>query len=253
MSSFEPQSASLHLPPVGPVAQNGQNYSLEWQLWQDRISILPEQENSPDKDRLEKLLMQLRSVEFSRPKTNEYSGEPVTLTTGQSIAGEPNQEKTQTRQSAAAAKNTSDANAADATLQLVRQVCQNPSVVEDSLELAELLYIKGYLKEAAVFYQETLNRQKLDKKISPGQKPWILYQMGNCLRQTDPVSASKVYKQLIAEFPDSQWAAPARVQDKIIDWLQKEKPLDLLKAAGSSFEFLVFSFELKSMNRKKGL
>jgi tetratricopeptide (TPR) repeat protein len=219
-------STEPNLPPVGPVAQNNQIARLKRQLWQENISLLPEQDNQPDRDQLEKLLLQLRSAEFHRVNTNEFTGEPVTITVGKSAGTPDPNQAAKNRQSAKAA---SDANTADAMPALLRQACKNPSAVQDSLELAELLYIKGYLKEAAVFYQETLDRQKPDKQPSPGQKPWILYQLGNCLRQSDPASASKAYKQLITDFPDSQWTASAKVQGKIIDWLQKEKPADILK------------------------
>jgi hypothetical protein len=215
--------------PVSPVASRlvgSQANSLARQLWQDRISSIPQQDFSADRDRLERLLMQLRSVGISRPQTGEYSAESLTVIIDKTPQrAEPNQPAAQAHPSTAAASKISDANTSDLVLLLIQQVCKNPSAVEDSFELAELLYIKGYLKEAAVFYQETLNRQK----FVPGQKAWVLYQIGNCLRQTDPASALTAYKQLIAEFSDCPWAEPAKAQEKMLDWLQKEKPRELLK------------------------
>ena len=224
------QAVSADLLSVKPVAQNVRSSSLEQQLWKDSISMFPEKDNLPERDQLQQLLERLRSVEFPRPRTDANFAEPLRLDSEKSLAAEPNKTESQDGRRAAA-KSAGDANSADKTLGLIRQVCQNPEKVEDSLELADMLYVKGYLKEAAVFYQETLNRQKPDKKISPGQKAWILYQTGNCLRQTDPAAASAAYKQLIAEFPDCPWAASARVQEKVLGWLVNEKPLDLLKAA----------------------
>ncbi len=197
--------------------------SLAKQLWQDRITSISEQSVSSSKDQLEKLLTQLRTVEISRPKAGENSAEPVTLTTAKT-------EKTAAAVSGdgktgGAASKISDTKTADLMLMLLGQVCKNPSTVEDSLDMAELLYVKGYLGEAAVFYKETLNRQK----FTPGQKPWVLYQVGNCLRRSDPAAAMAAYRQLITDFPDSPWTAPAKAQEKALDWLQKEKPRELLK------------------------
>jgi hypothetical protein len=219
-------SAGAEVPSAGAGATepaDSRTDSLAKQLWQDRITSISEQGASSSKDQLEKLLTQLRTVEISRPKAGENSTEPVTLTTEKTTKATP--AVSGEGKVGGAASKISDAKTVDLTLMLVGQVCKNPSTVENSLDMAELLYIKGYLGEAAVFYKETLNRQK----FTPGQKPWVLYQVGNCLRQTDPVSAMTAYRQLITDFPDSPWAAPAKAQEKALDWLQKEKPRELLK------------------------
>ena len=227
-------SDSPSLSSVGLLVQNGQANSLARQLWRDRISSIPQQDFSSERDRLERLLTQLRSVEISRPETGDYPAEPLAIvidkTSLPSGMAEPqraelSQPAAQVRPSTVGANKVPDANNSDLALLLIQQVCKNPSAVEDSFELAELLYIKGYLKEAAIFYQETLNRPK----FGPGQKPWILYQIGNCLRWSDPASALTAYRQLIVEFSDCPWAEPAKAQERMLDWLQKEKPRELLK------------------------
>jgi TolA-binding protein len=58
-----------------------------------------------------------------------------------------------------------------------------------------------------------------------------LFQIGNCLRDGDRPAAEKVYKQLIAEYPDSPWTDLARAEDKLLEWYQKENPHELIESA----------------------
>ena len=185
-------------------------------LWEQRISSIPQDGYSDWKTVLEKSVNQLRSVEISRPAKEGFSPEPIIIKTFKTF------EKTEPNK---AALTLPDANAGDSTAELVRKLCEKPSAVEDSFNTAELLYIKGYLKEASIFYRETLNRQKAVSK----QKAWVLYQVGNCLRNSDPNSSLASYRQLVSEFPDSPWTAAAKAQERILDWMQKEKVKELLK------------------------
>jgi TolA-binding protein len=126
---------------------------------------------------------------------------------------------------------------------------QHPERLNKPFELGELLFLSGHLKDAAICYQEALSRSSPDK-ADPNQKPqqdakvpdvglktsllsiqsraWILFQIGNCLRNDDPPTAMKMYKQLIAEYPDSPWVDLAKARSTLIDWYQKDNPRGLI-------------------------
>ncbi|GAF86608.1 unnamed protein product, partial [marine sediment metagenome] len=127
---------------------------------------------------------------------------------------------------------------ADQTLQALEKLSQHPDQIDNPLELAEVLFLSGYLKRAAVFYQEALNRHSADEAGPVQQAPalresrnraWILFQIGNCLRDEDRPTAAKMYRQLIVEYPDSLWTDLAKGQDQLISWYQKDQPQTLLK------------------------
>ncbi len=54
-------------------------------------------------------------------------------------------------------------------------------------------------------------------------RSWALYQSANCLRKQNPERAVELYNLLIAEFPNSTWAAAAMAQRKKIEWLKKNQ------------------------------
>ena len=59
-------------------------------------------------------------------------------------------------------------------------------------------------------------------------RAWILFQIGNCLKDDDLAKAQEMYRQLITECPGSPWAEPAKAREKLIDWYLKEKPRTLI-------------------------
>ena len=114
------------------------------------------------------------------------------------------------------------------TLQMLQDLMQNPEELSNPFELAEVLFLSGRLREAAVSYQEALHR--IDAKdISMAEtRAWILFQIGNSFKSNDMPAAGKVYGQLIAEYPNSSWAELAQAQANLIDWLQRDKPEELI-------------------------
>lgn len=116
----------------------------------------------------------------------------------------------------------------DQTLQMLKNLSQHPKQLDNPFELGEVLFLSGHLKEARLFYQEALNRRDANDIASAQDKAWILFQIGNCLRDGDPPMAIETYRQLITEYPDSLWADLAKAQDKLINWHQKDKPWTLI-------------------------
>jgi tetratricopeptide (TPR) repeat protein len=114
------------------------------------------------------------------------------------------------------------------TLEIFEEISQNPGRINDPLELAEILFHSGNLKEAAICYQEALNRISNEQTEQNPDKAWILFQTGNCLRNDDPSKANEMYRQLIIEFRDSPWADPAMARSNLINWYQQDKPETLI-------------------------
>jgi hypothetical protein len=73
--------------------------------------------------------------------------------------------------------------------------------------------------------------------VGSDDRAWILFQLGNCLRDSDPSAGSgqalqaarNAYRRLIAEYPDSLWTDLAKARESLIDWYLKDDPLTLIK------------------------
>jgi tetratricopeptide (TPR) repeat protein len=114
------------------------------------------------------------------------------------------------------------------TLQAIRNLSKNPGNINNPFELGETLFLSGYLKEAAIFYQEALKRKSPDDAGSARDRAWILFQIGNCLRNDDQPEAIKMYGQLITEYPNSPWKELADARRKLLDWFLKDEPRKLI-------------------------
>jgi tetratricopeptide (TPR) repeat protein len=109
---------------------------------------------------------------------------------------------------------------------------QNPSRVQDPLEAAELLFLSGRATDAVPFYEEALRRTRAGDAACVGDRAWILFQLGNCLRETDITKAQDAYTKLIAEYPDSPWTEMARASGRYLTWYQSTRPDQLRASAG---------------------
>jgi tetratricopeptide (TPR) repeat protein len=97
---------------------------------------------------------------------------------------------------------------------------QDPNMVTNPFELAESLYRVGRFKEAAACYRAALARSGVDKrhKVSESDQAWMLFQVGNCFVKTNPTEAIKAYRQLITDFPSSEWTPIAVGREQIVQW-----------------------------------
>ncbi|MHC4460062.1 MAG: tetratricopeptide repeat protein [Planctomycetota bacterium] len=233
-----------------PVAQSSNNHPAH-QLWQARISIAYVEKDKRNKNELQRIIEQIRSVEF---EPQEKVVKPVIVVVEPNPTTEPNETS-----SATEAPQESEVQKIelklpyeplkDQTLQMLKSLLQHPERLHNPFQLGEILFLSGHLKDAAICYQEALSRCSPDK-ADPNQKPqqdtkvadaiwktgtfsirnraWILFQIGNCLRDVDPTTSMKMYRQIIAEYPDSPWADLAKARSKLIDWFQKDKPRTLI-------------------------
>lgn len=204
--------------------------SLGRQLWWAGISAYQGEKDRQSKSRLRRIIEQVRSIEFKSPK---QTVEPVIIVKPVIATVEPNETSSHTEVKEESEKKTIEPRLpyeplTDRTLQLVGNLAQHPERSENPFALGEVLYHSGHLKEAAVFYQEALKRKGPDETGSARNRAWILFQIGNCLRDDDPLTAKKMYGILIAEYSDSPWIDLARAREGLIGWQQKDKPLTLI-------------------------
>ena len=199
------------------------------QLWQTWISLPQNKGDDKNKDELEQIIRQIYSIEF---KPQNKIPEPVIA-----VEPAPPNEPNKTSVDVATPEEPEEKQiepklpyqpVSERTLQMLKSLLQHPDQLEKPFELGEALFLSGHLKEAAIVYKEALNRKSPDKAGSAEDKAWILFQIGNCLRNDDFSAAAETYGKLIAEHPDSPWSDLAKAQYKLIDWYQKDKPRTLI-------------------------
>jgi len=213
-----------------PIAQSSNNHPAR-QLWQARISI-SHIEKAESKNELQRIIEQIRSVEF---EPREEVSKPVIV-----VEPGPTTEPNETSSAIEAPQEQEERKiklklpyepVTDQTLQMLKSMLQHPERLHNPFELGEVLFLSGHLKDAAICYQEALSRSPAsagDKAGPTRNRAWILFQIGNCLRDDDLPTAMKMYKQLIAEYPDSPWVDLAKAWSKLIDWYQKDNPRVLI-------------------------
>ncbi|MHC4543192.1 MAG: tetratricopeptide repeat protein [Planctomycetota bacterium] len=214
---------------ISPAIPENLSSNLERQLWRTGICAYEGEKDSKSKNKLKRLIEQIHSIEFKPPKQPEpfITIEPVPTTV------EPNKTPAEVEMKEKTEKQAIESKppykpVTDRTLQMLSNIRQDPNQLDNPFELGEVMYFSGYLKEAAVFYQEALNRTDPDKAESSRKRAWILFQIGNCLRDDDLTTAQKMYRQLIAEYPGSPWVDLAKAREKLIEWYLKDKPRTLI-------------------------
>jgi TolA-binding protein len=194
------------------------------------ISIAQSETNTKSAEQLKQIIKQIRSVEF---KPQEKNPEPV-IVTEKAPAIEPNETVPDVPVKKDAPEQETEPGLpyepiTEQTLQMLRNLTQEPEELENPLELGEILFINGNLKEASIFYREALRRKDPNDVGSSWDRAWILFQIGNCLREDDPPSAAKAYQKLLTEYPNSPWSAPAKARNDLIAWYLKDEPIELMQ------------------------
>ena len=117
----------------------------------------------------------------------------------------------------------------DLTLKKLMELAQQPEKIQNPFELGETLFLCDNLQEASIFYKEALERLDPNDIFSAQDRAWLLFKIGNCLRDYDMPAAKEMYGQLITEYPDLLWSNLAEVQNNLIGWRSQNKPNDLIK------------------------
>ena len=202
------------------------NSNFRRQLWRAELSIAKSGKDKRTKDELKRMIEQIRSIKF---ETQKETFEPIVVPKVVLI-DEPNEALSETKEQE---KKEIEPKLpyepiTDQTLQLLKNLSQHLDNLRNSFELGETLFLSGNLKEAVIFYREALKRKGPDDVGSARDRPWILFQIGNCLWNDDPPNAIKTYRQLIIEYPNSPWKELAEARSKLLDWYQKDEPHKLI-------------------------
>ncbi|MCF7972281.1 MAG: tetratricopeptide repeat protein [Phycisphaerae bacterium] len=209
------------------------------EAWRDRTS--PARATSKDtesKKKLQNTLQKLKSLRFSnlqKPETEVTSPDANQPATEPSSLSKRNQPVIIIRapgpsEIPAASNDIHDSNSmlTPKTTEALGLLSQSPEKVLDPEALAEILFHSKTYPQAALYYEETLNRLNRKTMAPSEDKAWLLFQIGNCLQQSDPDKTMRMYKQLISEHPHSLWAELARVKGQCITWEIREKPMALV-------------------------
>ena len=207
------------------------------ELLRAEMSVANGQNNTKSKDHLKKIIEQIRSVEFQPQK---QAPEPV-IVPETAPPNEPNEplpdvpvQKETVKQKAISRLPNEPID--NETLQKLRNLAQEPEKLTNPLELGEILFVSGNVKEAAMFYSEALKRKDPNDISVSEDRAWILFQIGNCLQNDDMPAAAKMYQQLLTEYPNSPWAVLATARNNLIAWYMRDEPFKLIqqvKRAGS--------------------
>ncbi len=97
----------------------------------------------------------------------------------------------------------------------------SPESIVNPLGAAGAIYARKNLKIAYEYYLLALKRT--DARENNFDRPWILFQLGNCLRKKSPPEAYKYYEQLIVEYPTNELSAVARARQNVISWSEQNE------------------------------
>jgi len=208
---------------------NDPNDTLKRQLLVSDITPVAGTKDRKKTDELRRLIAQVRSVKV---QSQEPVPEPVAAPKI-APAIEPNDVSIVATESAARKVPNYEPNLpykpiSAETLKILGNLSQNPHRINNPLELGEMLFRNGNYKEAFLFYREALVRTEPNNPDTAMDRAWILFQTGNCLRDSDMPGAAEMYGRLITEFPNSLWAQMSMVQSRFITWYQKDEPQKII-------------------------
>jgi hypothetical protein len=112
----------------------------------------------------------------------------------------------------------------DAQENLLKQLQVAESVLYP-LALADTLYRQGHY-EAALKYYESLQASLAKNDLVNHQ--WVLFQMGNCCRVTDPTRALGLYAEFIHQYPNAKWTAVVKSRKLLLEWDQTSRIEELV-------------------------
>jgi tetratricopeptide (TPR) repeat protein len=212
------------------------NSHFNRQLWLAKLDMAESEKDKITKNELRRIIEQIRSINFG-PRKEAFETAIVPDVMPIDELGEPNEPN---ESDEAVSEDANEQNkkekelsltyglVTNQTLQTIRKLSQNPGNLHNPYELGETLFLSGYLKEAAIFYQEALKRKSPDDAGSAQDRAWILFQIGNCLRNDEQIEAIKMYGQLITEFPNSPWKELADARRTLLNWFLKDEPRKLI-------------------------
>lgn len=202
---------------------------LTRRLWENRILAPNPNEDAETRAALDDLIQRIRAVRFDDDAATPAFSAPTEPAAPAKPAPAVGPVQTPPSSPDQPARTTSTpaepaATLTEATLKKLGDLLHDPNKVGDPLEMAELLFLSGRQTEAAVFYEKALARTAPNDSSMENDRAWILFQLGNCLRQTDMTRAKDMYMKLVSEYPASPWTELAKAHGRLITWYQTAKP-----------------------------
>ncbi len=210
----------------GPAArtESGQGGPLAQTLWSNRVAA-PEQAKEAEASlALKRLVRQVRSVKFEDQNVGPTFQPPAESNSlAETLDGQLAEVNTmgKTASASPAVATSAEGSTPSKTQKTLDTLRQNPDQVRDPLEIAELLFLSGRAKEATPFYAKALQNISPGDPATEADRAWVLFQLGNCLRETDTAKAQETYMKLVAEYPTSPWTELAKAHGRLLTWYQK--------------------------------
>jgi hypothetical protein len=233
-----PDSATLIRPMTRPMDPAHTSHpdpqstgGLVPELWSSRIAAPAPNEDAETRLALRQLIRQVRSVKFDSGTSALPAESPVAPqaapapTKMEPAAG---QEVAPVEPPVVSAKDENGSPLSPGAKKTLEGLLHDPRQAHDPLEVAELLFLSGRPADAVSFYEKALERTSAGDTTTAQDRAWILFQLANCLRETDLSQAQKTYMQLISEYPSSPWTELAKAQGQLVGWYQKDRPHQLI-------------------------
>jgi TolA-binding protein len=190
--------------------------SSKTQLMESRISSLHQDNDNNKTDELKKMIELVRSVKLEPHQPAQQPAPPAAAP-----AAEQPSPPVQTQ--------PAETSTSDETLKLVENQLKDPNLIGDPFELAEILFKSGRQAQAGICYKQALKVLPADDPNVATERAWILFQIGNCLKDEDPNTARESYAELIRTHSNSPWAEIAKARYGIIEWYQQDNPSELIQ------------------------
>ncbi len=165
---------------------------------------------------LNRLINELQSISFRDPANPAAKG-PVAKTTA---SREGWQAAATADANSAATKPAAQPEPAVKPKPEVPAIAGDPNTLANPFEMAEALYKVGRYKESAACYGVALARASSAEKstVPEADRAWMLFQRGNCHARLDAHEAIKIYKQMMTEYPASEWTPIAIGREQLLQW-----------------------------------
>jgi hypothetical protein len=189
----------------------------------------PENEKEESKNKLRRMIEQVRSIRFQNEvevvKVSDVNEEAPVPESNEAVSDVPPRKTKETKKTGI---DQCENGINDQTLTLLKNNLQFPEKIKDPLELGEIIFNSGNMKDAVLFYREALKRTDPNDVRLSQDRTWILFQIGNCLRNYDRAAAAQIYGRLLTEYPNSPWSELVKAQRQMISWFLKDEPYNLI-------------------------
>jgi len=216
------------LPQAIPPAADTPAKKVERQLRKSNLSPPAQVRNDAQTDDLRQIIEQIRSMNFEKPSASQVETQQP-IKESPDTATEPNIVTAIEPEEHASQSQTPDKSMSDQTLKMVEDLVKDPNHIANPLELAEVLFKSGRPGPAGLCYKHALVSIDANDTNMAGDRAWILFQIGNCLKNDDPNTARQSFAELIRTQPNSPWAEIAKSEHGMVEWYQQESPHKLIQ------------------------